>query len=108
MTHKITHEGSKAILALEGNLTLSIIPELRDAIKELLAQGVSELVVDLAGVQVVDSSGIGLLVAVHNSLERLSGSMAVINASPDLLELFKAFRLDKHFSILGTPGVQQN
>ena len=101
MKHHITQEGKKAILNLEDNITAANVPELREIIKELVAQGVNDIVVDLTSVQVIDSSGIGLLVATHNSLARLSGTMEVINTSPELLELFKAFRLDKHFSILG-------
>ena len=49
--------------------------------------------------------GIGLLVAIYNSLSRLEGKMVVINVSPELLGLFKAFRLDKHFPVTGTPGI---
>ena len=98
----ITREGEKAVLHLDGNLTAAEVSALREVIKALVAEGVRELAVDLAGVQGIDSSGIGLLVATHNSLARLSGSLTVINASADLLELFKAFRLDKHFSVRGT------
>lgn len=103
-TPTVTREGKKAELHLQGNLTAAEVPALREVVKALVAEGVTDLVVDLAGVQGIDSSGIGLLVAAHNSLTRLSGALIVINASADLLELFKAFRLDKHFSVRGTPA----
>jgi anti-anti-sigma factor len=50
---------------------------------------------------VVDSSGIGLLIATHNSLKTKGGSLRVANASPDILNLFKAMRLDRHFTVEG-------
>jgi len=96
---KITRSAEKAEMLLAGDITASTSTELRAALKNLVGDGVRELVVDLSNVRVVDSSGIGLLVAAHNSLSRLGGQVSVINASNDLIELFKAFRLDKHFSI---------
>jgi anti-anti-sigma factor len=91
---------------LEGDLTAAKAPEMRNALKNLVAEGVRELVIDLANTHVIDSTGIGLLVATHNSLQRLNGTLALINVSQDLLELLKAFRLDKHFSISGDPRLK--
>ncbi len=86
-----------------GSLTAANAPEIRIELKNLIAEGVRELVIDLVNTRVIDSTGIGLLVATHNSLQRLNGKLALINVSHDLLELLKAFRLDKHFSVSGDP-----
>jgi anti-anti-sigma factor len=98
----VSRDGDKTVLCLTGDITATNAPELRLLLKNLIADGARELVIDLINVRVVDSSGIGLLVAGHNSLSRLGGKLAVIHASNDLVELFKAFRLDKHFSISKT------
>ncbi len=87
----------------EGDLTAASVPAMRTNLKNMIAEGVRDLVVDLSNTRVIDSSGIGLLVATHNSLLRLNGKLTVKNVSKDLLDLFKAFRLDKHFSISGDP-----
>ena len=87
----------------EGDLTASTAPMIRVDLKNLIAEGVRELVIDMVNTRVIDSSGIGLLVATHNSLMRLNGKLTIKNVSQDLLELLKAFRLDKHFSISGDP-----
>jgi len=97
----VTREGTKAVFLPGEDITASVTSELRVLLKNLVAEGIRDLVFDLANVRVVDSSGIGLLVAAHNSVSRLGGKVEVIHASPDLVELFKAFRLDKHFSITG-------
>jgi anti-anti-sigma factor len=93
--------GAKVTYPLAGDLTASQVPQVREALKTLIGGGAREIVIDLTETHLIDSSGIGLLVATHNSLARLEGRLAVVNAGPDLLELFKAFRLDKHFSISG-------
>jgi anti-anti-sigma factor len=101
----VQQDGARAVLRLTENLTASNAPELRVELKSLVAQGMRELVVDLADVRVVDSTGIGLLVAAHNSLSHLGGKLSVINANPDLLSLFTTFRLNKHFDITGSGGI---
>ncbi len=98
-TPMVSREGEKAVIRLTGDITASNAPELRVMLKNLVAEGTRDLVIDLTSVRVVDSSGIGLLVAAHNSLSRLGGRFGVVQVSNDLVELFKAFRLDKHFSI---------
>jgi anti-anti-sigma factor len=97
----ITRNGDQIILKPGDDIIASNVPDLRDVLKTLVAEGARHIVIDLARVRIIDSSGIGLLVAVHNSLSRLDGKLSVINASVDLMELFRTFRLDKHFSVSG-------
>jgi len=59
------------------------------------------MILDLQGVRAVDSSGIGLLVSAHNSLEKAGGELTVIHASKDILELFHTMRIHQHFSVSG-------
>ncbi len=98
----ITREGTKSTLKMPCDLTAVTAPELRPELKNVIIDGVRDLVLDMTQVHVVDSAGIGLLVAVYNSLARLNGTLSVVNLSGELLKLFKAFRLDRHFSISGT------
>ena len=56
---------------------------------------------DLSDVLMVDSCGIGLLIAAHNSLKKVGGRLAVIHASVDTLELFQTMRMHQHFSVSG-------
>ena len=97
----ITVEGKKTTFTPPADLTASSVPDLRGELKRLVAEGARELVFDLCRVEVVDSTGIGLLVSLHNTLARLEGRLSVVNASDNLVELFKAFRLDRHFTVNG-------
>jgi anti-anti-sigma factor len=74
---------------------------LRAKLREIVASGARELVVDLSDVLMVDSSGIGLLISAHNSLKKVGGQLAVIHASADVLELFQTMRMHQHFSVSG-------
>ena len=90
----------------EGDITASSAPLIRVDLKNLIAEGVRDLVIDMTNTRVIDSTGIGLLVATHNSLVRLNGKLAIKNVSQDLFELLKAFRLDKHFSVSNNPQLK--
>jgi len=102
-TQKITRNGNLAVYLIEGDLTASTAPDIRNELKKVIAEGARDVVVDLTNTYIVDSTGIGLLVATHNSLLRLDGKFSVTNVSKDLMDLFKAFRLEKHFSVSANP-----
>jgi anti-anti-sigma factor len=99
---EVTREDKKATIRPAGdNIVAASIPELRSKMRNIVEEGVRELVVDLTGVQMVDSSGIGLLIAAYNSLRKVGGRLAVIHASADILELFQTMRVHQHFSVSG-------
>lgn len=98
----VTREDNKAVIRPAGdNIVAASIPELRAKMHGIVEDGVRDLTVDLTGVQMVDSSGIGLLIAAYNSLRKVGGRLAVIHASTELLELFQAMRMHRHFSVSG-------
>jgi anti-sigma B factor antagonist len=65
----------------------------------LVEQAPEELVIDLSGVEMVDSMGIGVLIATFNSLTKAGGVLKIINASEYVYEIFVTMRLTYHFSI---------
>lgn len=98
----ITREDNKAVVQPAGDtIVAATIPELRSTMRGILEEGVRDLTIDLASVRMVDSSGLGLLIAAHNSLRKVGGRFAVIHACTDLLELFQSMRMHQHFSVTG-------
>jgi anti-sigma B factor antagonist len=98
----VTREDNKAVVRPAGdNIVAASIPELRSKMREIVAEGIGELVIDLTDVHMVDSSGIGLLMSAYNSLRKTGGRLAVIHASAEILELFQTMRMHQHFSVSG-------
>lgn len=95
----IHQEGPKTVARVTRNMAGANIDELRDALKNLVASGHTELTIDLRDVDQVDSLGMGLLVATHNSLHAKQGALAVVNVNPDIYHVLTTMRLDKHFTI---------
>ena len=88
-------------VTLQGDLIAALIPDLQAALKQHLSQGLDEIVFDLAATVMLDSSGIGLLIATSNSLARLQGRVQVINVSPDILQLLQSMRLASRLNASG-------
>lgn len=100
--NKVVRTNAEARITLNGNLVAATVPDLRTELKQLLSDGVTSLVIDLSNVTMVDSMGIGCLVAAHNSLKKNNGELAVTNASEDVFDLFTSMRLNHHFRVTGT------
>ena len=91
----------EATLKPECDIVASKANELREELLLKINNGVQELAVDLENVNMIDSVGLGVLVSAHNSLSKAGGKLTICNASNDIYGLFKAMRLDQHFTVIG-------
>ncbi len=57
------------------------------------------LVIDLDGVSMVDSVGIGVIIAAYNSLSQSNRQLKVINVAQDIYGLFSTMRLNRRFTV---------
>lgn len=81
------------------DIVSSMVMEFRDELKAIVAQQDVLLTLDFDGVQMIDSMGLGVLIATHNSLAKRNAQLELINISADILKLMQNMRLDQHFSI---------
>lgn len=90
---EIVREGMKTQVTLGEKLTAADAPRLQVALKQELGSGVREIVFDLSNTTMLDSTGIGLLIAASNSLGSVQGSIRLANVSLDILKLLQSMRL---------------
>jgi anti-anti-sigma factor len=95
----ITWNGRDAVVYPAGNVVAALVPELRAALRGALSEGVRDMTLDFSAVEMVDSTGLGLLISAHNSMSKAGGRLAVIHASKEILELFRSIRIHQHFSV---------
>jgi anti-sigma B factor antagonist len=83
------------ILDLSGRITLGEgSVQLRDAIRDLLAKGSKLILLNLADVNYIDSSGIGELVSAHTTGRNQGGELKLLNLTKkvhDLLQITKLY-----------------
>ncbi|MFP4128138.1 MAG: STAS domain-containing protein [Desulfonatronovibrionaceae bacterium] len=87
------------VLGLEKDIVAAESENVKTAIKEVMSDGMSSLVLDLDKVEQVDSVGMGVLIAAYNSLKKKDVEFKLINVSQNLYDLFQIMRLNKHFEI---------
>lgn len=97
----LTKDQSQATMCPPGDIVASATAELRAAMKKLIDSGVRQLELDLTHVTMIDSAGLGLLIAAHNSLRKVAGEMTVVGASPEIVELLTTMRMTQHFRVQG-------
>ncbi|MFW5838240.1 MAG: STAS domain-containing protein [Desulfovibrionaceae bacterium] len=97
----VTHSENTITVKPGRDIVAAMVQDFRVELKELVSQAPEQLVIDLEGVQMIDSMGIGLLISAHNSLSKEGKSLKLVNASDNIMGLFRSMRLDQHFMITG-------
>jgi len=94
---KIRQSGIVSLVDVSGRLTSFETGALRDSISRLLKQGHKDIILNLTGLQYLDSSGIGELARVYVSVVKQSGQMKVIGLSSKIEEVLKITHLYQVF-----------
>ena len=94
---KTRHEGFISIIDVSGRLTSFEIGGLRDAIRMLLQQGRKDIVLNLSGLQYLDSSGIGELAREYVVVVKQGGQMKVVGLTAKVEEVLKITNLYQVF-----------
>jgi anti-sigma B factor antagonist len=92
-------EGVK-VLDLSGRLTVGpASTQLREAISKLQASALKNIVLNLADVDYIDSTGLGSLVICFTSLQKTGGSLRLCNLNKRNLELLVLTKLSTVFQL---------
>jgi anti-sigma B factor antagonist len=93
-----TH-GDVTELALDGQLSAGVEEQMMAKNEELLALGRIRLVIDLAALKFIDSSGIGALVSLFKRVRSQKGDVKIAALAGQPREIFKLLKLDKAFEV---------
>jgi anti-anti-sigma factor len=87
------------VISLSGRLAASTVAEVRAALVAALGAGTGDMVVDLAGVDLVDASGLGVLVGAHRLALREERRLVLRRVPPRIERLFAVTRLNRVLTI---------
>lgn len=94
-------DAQTTVVSVEGDLDLSTAPRLKWMLVDALEQEHRHLVVDLSATTFMDSTALGVLVAVWRRLE--SGErLTVVCTKPPVLKIFEYAGMDGAFAIFST------
>jgi|HubBroStandDraft_5_1064220.scaffolds.fasta_scaffold78536_2 anti-anti-sigma factor len=84
------------VVELRGRLMLGDqLTTIEHSIRKELESGCRKLVLDLCGLEFIDSAGLGMLVMSAGSMEEIGGRMCVATANARIAHLFEVTQLDR-------------
>jgi anti-sigma B factor antagonist len=96
---EIKWDENKVNVVFAGDLTASIVPELKSSVQKALDGGALEVEYDLSKATVIDSTGIGILIATYNSLMKKNGTVRLVVGSDDIFRMLQSMRLEKRLCV---------
>lgn len=99
MMSEIVNTEGRTIIRPGTDIVASMAETFKAELLSTIDTSDGDLTIDLAGVEMVDSVGIGVIIAAHNSLDRVGRKLQVINAAKDIYSLFATMRLNRRFTV---------
>jgi len=99
MFYEIKTNDHEIFLNLSGEINIEESTFIREELLQLIDDGYQKINVDLRNVTFIDSSGLGVLVAIHNRLQVKGGHLVIRGLAGNVKELFELTRLTKLFHV---------
>ena len=93
-------DGATVHLVLEGELDLASVPTFEDELRRAEADAPKTLVIDLAGLRFMDSSGLRALVMADERARKQSRRLAIVPGPPPVRRVFEITKLDERLDLV--------
>jgi anti-sigma B factor antagonist len=90
-------EGLRTVVAVAGEIDVYTAPSLREQLEELDAEGSSDIVVDMTGVEFLDSTGLGVLVGGLKRARLRGGTLRLVSDQEKILKILRITGLIRVF-----------
>ncbi len=89
------------VISVSGEIHVSTAPSLSQRLHTIIESGKTTLVLDLSGVEFIDSTGLSVLLNGLRLVNQRHGGLAIVCTNPTVLRLFQITNLDDTFDIFG-------
>ncbi len=96
---QVRAEGNATVVSVQGDVDMHRSPSLHTMLLDMIQRKPSLLVVDLAAVPYMDSSGVGTLVDCYRRVREYQGRMHLAGLQPRVRGVFEITKLDQFFTI---------
>jgi anti-sigma B factor antagonist len=91
--------GSVCVIRLPERLTMAHASSHRHALRDVVDGGHNRLVMDMSGVEFIDSSGLSVLVSALKAARSADGDVVIAGPTPEVQALIELTRLHHLFEI---------
>jgi len=103
MKYTVNETKGLVVLALNGKIMGGPeATEINDAINRLIDQKKTKIIIDLKNVELMNSSGLGILIGAVTLLKNNNGGLRLIQVPDKIMALLKSTKLNTVFYICGT------
>ncbi len=99
----LKHESKNGVEILTfdnvSKLNILIAQSLKEDVAQYLTKANTKLILDLKGIEYVDSSGFGALLSILRNAKNNDSQFKICNISPEVMELVKLLQLHNVFDI---------
>jgi anti-sigma B factor antagonist len=99
LTVSTREESGRTVVAAAGEVDVYTAPTLDAELTRAVDSGATAVVVDLSGVDFLDSTGLSVLVKALERLRERDGSLAVVVAAERVAKVFRITGLDEMLSL---------
>jgi len=93
-----TDTDDETTLSIIGTLDALTVPEIRACVDTLVDEGRQDVTVDMSKVELIDSSGVAVVVSLYKRVRANGGSVKVVGFQGQPATIFKLLRLDRVFT----------
>ena len=97
-------EGGWTILSLTGQLDVATAPRVRQSLIEAQYSAASRVVLDLSGVEFIDSMGLGVIIGGLKRARSHHGELVIVCDRERILHIFEITRIESIVRIVPTIG----
>ena len=97
--YQITQNGDETRIQVRGMLDVNTAPGLAEMVDDVISERRLRVVVDLSGLDIIDSSGVAVLVKLYKGVRAGGGHVQITGARDQPLAIFKLLRMDKVFAL---------
>ena len=91
-----------SVVSVFGEVDVATAPELKERLTGLVNEGRVKLVLDLSGVDFLDSTGLGMIVSALKRARTHGGDLRIVCTESRITRLFEITGLDKALTVLPT------
>ena len=95
MNFNLSTQEDSAVLSIAGELDALSVLDLRPVINRIGEDQPSKVLIDLSHLRLIDSSGVGAIVALFKKVKAYEGSLAVVGVQDQPLAILRLLRLDR-------------
>lgn len=95
----VSDDGDTTVVAVAGELDVATAPALREELYRVIDRGVATIVVDLADMDFIDSTGLGVLVGALKRVKERDGALELRSLPSAAQRVFEITGLTKAFTI---------